>query len=1201
MVRIVNCLTEAHDWRLVILAVAICLLASISALYLFQRARATRKRMRLFWTLMTGAATGCGIWATHFIALLAFEPGVMVAYDVTFTALSLLAAIVITSFGLAIALYRSGRFVAAIGGGVVGISIAAMHYLGMSALETSGRVTWSADLFVVSIALGVMLGVCAIDVAARRDDMRGILAAAALLTLGILTLHFTAMGGVAIVPDPVADIDPMPISNHALALAVAVTTVAILGMCLVGAIADRRSQGLVGAQQRTLDVALNNMNQGLVMFDATAKVVVCNRRYMEMYKLTPDQVRPGRKLWDLLASRAAAGTYSGDPDKYVPELLKEVSKGKAFGRTVELADGRVMSLLNQPMHDGGWVVTHEDITERHQLLRAREDAEAQLREQKMQLDTALNNMTQGLNMFDSSGRLVVRNERYLQMYRLSPEVVKPGCTMQDLVTHRMAAGTFFAVDPDRYAADLLCSMHNREPGTTTLELDDGRVVMVTSQPTASGDGWVVTHEDVTERHRLLQAQAHAEKELLEHHLRLDAALNNMNQGLIMFDGKAQVVVCNERYLQIYGLSAEIVRPGCTIHQLLEHRAETGTFSGDVNEYVAELLASIAERKTFRITVELRDDRVIEIVNQPMAGGGWVATHEDISERRKAERALARTHHFLDTVIENVPTTIVVKNAVDRRYILINRAGEELFGLPRAEMIGKTAHEIYPARIAERVTERDNEVMESGGQIDIAEVPLYTPRNDTRLITGRRLSIRSDDGSPQYIMAVIEDVTERRRVEAQMAHMAYHDALTGLPNRPAFIESVARTLEEATVARESFAVLSIDLVDFKEVNDQFGFSTGDAVLRELAGRLQASAEGEFLARVGGDEFTVISTSGPQPSTAGALADRLIATAADEMLIEGHRVRVGINIGISVFPADGDDTATLLANADAALGWATQEGRGSMRFFETDMDTRLRERRALQHDLRLATQRGELTLYYQPQAKVSGDIIGFEALVRWHHPTRGIVSPGTFIPIAEESGAIVKIGEWILREACREAASWPLPLQIAVNLSPVQFQHGDLPGLVHEILFETGLDPKRLVLEITEGVLIGDHSRALTILRRLKLLGVHIAMDDFGTGYSSLSYLQSFPFDKIKIDQSFISNLEKNPQSAAIVRAVIALGRGLDLPVLAEGVETDAQLAYLAREDCAEVQGYLVGRPRPIADYAEMVGRPPDAAQMLAAAG
>jgi predicted signal transduction protein with EAL and GGDEF domain len=313
-----------------------------------------------------------------------------------------------------------------------------------------------------------------------------------------------------------------------------------------------------------------------------------------------------------------------------------------------------------------------------------------------------------------------------------------------------------------------------------------------------------------------------------------------------------------------------------------------------------------------------------------------------------------------------------------------------------------------------------------------------------------------------------------------------------------------------------------------------------------------------------------------------------------------MRIGVTIGIAIFPVDGSDATALIANADAALYRAKAEGRGTFRFFEANMDRRLRERRVLQQELRSAIERSELVMYYQPQARITGEVIGFEALVRWRHPQRGVVPPGTFIPLAEESGLIVSMGEWIMRAACREAASWPKPLQIAINLSPVQFRHGDLPGLVHTVLLETGLTPSRLELEITEGVLIGDFSRALSILRRLKSLGVRIAMDDFGTGYSSLSYLQSFPFDKIKIDQAFISNLERNPQSATIIRAVIGLARGLELPVVAEGVETKDQLAFLSKESCDEVQGFLIGKPLPIEEYGALTGMP-NSARVSAAAG
>jgi EAL domain-containing protein (putative c-di-GMP-specific phosphodiesterase class I) len=301
-----------------------------------------------------------------------------------------------------------------------------------------------------------------------------------------------------------------------------------------------------------------------------------------------------------------------------------------------------------------------------------------------------------------------------------------------------------------------------------------------------------------------------------------------------------------------------------------------------------------------------------------------------------------------------------------------------------------------------------------------------------------------------------------------------------------------------------------------------------------------------------------------------------------------VRTGISVGVAISPADGADPTTLLGNANAALDRAKAQGRGSIRFFEADVDQQLRDQRQLQHELQSAIEGNEILLHYQPQAHIDRKITGFEVLVRWNHPTHGLIPPATFIPLAEQSGLILSLGEWILRQACREAAAWPRQLNVAVNLSPVQFSTGDLPALVHSILLETGLSPQRLELEITEGVLIGDVKRAVATLRRLKALGVRIAMDDFGTGYSSLSYLQAFPFDKIKIDKSFVSSLDRSPQSAAIIRAVIGLAHGLDLPVAAEGVETQDQLDFLAHEACDEIQGYLIGRPLPIETYAHLTG-------------
>lgn len=344
---------------------------------------------------------------------------------------------------------------------------------------------------------------------------------------------------------------------------------------------------------------------------------------------------------------------------------------------------------------------------------------------------------------------------------------------------------------------------------------------------------------------------------------------------------------------------------------------------------------------------------------------------------------------------------------------------------------------------------------------------------------------------------------------------------------------------------------------------------------------------------------IVADGAQPGDAMLLAEHLLAALNDEFVFEGQQLRLGASIGGAIYPTDGTDAKTLVANADAALYRAKGEARGSVLMFTSEIGLQVRERRVLQDDFRAAIERCELTLDYQPQKRISGETIGFEALARWDCPKRGRVPPSTFITVAEESGLIMRMGEWVLREACREAASWPKPLTVAVNVSPVQFRYVDLPNLVHSLLLETGLSPPRLELEITESVLIDDLSRAVSILRRLKSLGVQIALDDFGTGYSSLSYLHSFPFDRIKVDRSFVRELEHNRHSIAIVRAVIGLGHSLDVPVLAEGVETHAQHAFLRQHGCDAVQGWLTGPPRPIRSYQELLGASANSAELAAA--
>ncbi len=467
----------------------------------------------------------------------------------------------------------------------------------------------------------------------------------------------------------------------------------------------------------------------------------------------------------------------------------------------------------------------------------------------------------------------------------------------------------------------------------------------------------------------------------------------------------------------------------------------------------------------------------------------------------------------------------------------------------------------------------------------------TPGKGSRIAVTTRLPILGDDGAPKYLLTVVQDVTEKKHAEARIERLSHYDSMTELPNRAAFNECFASVIERASKADESFALLSVDLDRFKEINDVFGHALGDRLLRAVAERLNAVLEGAFLARLGGDEFAALVTESPAPTQAARLAERFQAAVAEEFEIDGHRLRVGLSIGIAIYPLDGADETALIGNADAALYRAKAEGRGSVRFFEADMDQRLRERRALLQDLRSAVEHRELAVFYQPQARIDGEITGFEALVRWQHPVRGPVSPGEFIPIAEESGLILPLGEWVLREACREAASWPNAA--ARRGQPVG---GAVPARRPRRAGARGAARERAVAgpaRARDHRERADRRSAARAVDPAPAQGAGRAHRD-GRFRHRLFVAVEPAGVSVRQDQDRpLVHLQprKQRQSATIVRAVLALGRGLDLPVVAEGVETQAQLAFLSQEACAEVQGYLFGKPRPIADYAALVGRVP----------
>jgi diguanylate cyclase (GGDEF)-like protein/PAS domain S-box-containing protein len=791
--------------------------------------------------------------------------------------------------------------------------------------------------------------------------------------------------------------------------------------------------------------------------------------------------------------------------------------------------------------------------------------------------SALNNLSHGVVMTDGRHRIVFCNDRYLEIYGLTRADIASNMTGPDLIELRRKRGDLDISVENFYA-------HAGTPEGLVTELPDGRSVLVKYFRLPNG-GSVATHEDCSEQ-RQLSRQLATTKQFLESvldNVPVCVAAKSIEDGRYIFANRAFERFSRFSRDHILGKRADEIFQPETAARI--RAADQAALASPEGQYRNELVVERGSKKRV-----LASTRVVAR-NEKKQPEFLIALFDDVTDRMSLSKELENTKKFLELVVDNIPVSLIVERVSDGRYLLANRSAETILNRRREDATGLTAADIFNPKEARLIIARDEAAIRKRGLLT-EEHPIST-KDGLRLFLTRRMTVLDETGEPQYLIKTHEDVTDRRQTESRMAHMAYHDGLTDLPNRAAFLQALAQMIEACGGTNEEFAVLSVDLDGLKEINDVFGHAVGDKLLIEVSRRIQNSARGGVVARLSGDEFGLI-IDGKQPAAGKALAEQLAEALANEFPIDDKSVRIGVTTGISIFPHNGTDAAALLANAGAALFRAKAKSRGSISVYEPEMDQQIRDRRVLHQDLSLAIKNGEMSLHYQPQATArqtvaSSEVIGFEALARWLHPVRGFVPPGDFIPLAEESGLIVEMGEWILREACREAASWSKPMQVAVNLSPAQFMHGDVVGLVHSILLETGLAPGRLELEITEGVLIEDFDRGLALLRRLKALGVRISMDDFGSGYSSLSYLQAFPFDKIKIDRAFVMNLGRNPQSAAIVRAVIGLGHGLEMSIVAEGVETQEQLGFLADEGCDAVQGYFLGKPAPIGQYAALVGR------------
>ena len=688
---------------------------------------------------------------------------------------------------------------------------------------------------------------------------------------------------------------------------------------------------------------------------------------------------------------------------------------------------------------------------------------------------------------------------------------------------------------------------------------------------------------MTRQNREAQQRLESEKH------RLDTALNNMTQGLVLYDASARIVTTNQRYLDMYNLSTEVVKPGCHFFDLIRHRQETGSFDGDVEEFCSNILRNVAAGKITHSIMESADGRSFQIVNKPLAQGGWVATIEDITERRNLEQERDRNSAFLRQIIDHIPTQITVKDVRDRRYVLANRVAELQFGLPHDTVVGKTAFDLFPKPIAERIAADDDLSLQFPDGMTLDDHRFESKQSGSLLITSKRIGIRDQAGEPRYIINVVEDVTERRLADEKIAHLAHYDALTDLPNRVLFRERIERELQRTSRGRQ-FALLYIDVDEFKGINDSLGHHVGDELLKAVAARIRSCIrDTDHVARLGGDEFAVIQTDIADPQDVVEFVTRIHEAIRQPYECLGHHLTTDASIGIAMAPQDGTDLDQLIKNADLAMYGAKADGRRTYRFFEPAMDARAKARLTLERDLRQALADGGFEIHYQPLVDLKSDeVTGCEALLRWRHPERGMISPADFIPVAEDTGLIVELGEWVLRTACAEAATWPERIRVSVNVSPVQLKCPTLALKIAGALAASGLAANRLELEITEAVLIRDDETALAILHQLRAIGIRIALDDFGTGYSSLSYLKRFPFDKIKIDRCFVSDIAEIDGSSVIVQAVVNIATAGNMTTTAEGVETREQMEMLRALGCTEMQGYLFSAAKPGPEVRRLFG-------------
>ena len=790
------------------------------------------------------------------------------------------------------------------------------------------------------------------------------------------------------------------------------------------------------------------------------------------------------------------------------------------------------------------------------------------------LQAVVSSMPQGISVFDEQLRLRVWNQGLLDVLELPNHAVYEGVPFADLIRIPATRGEYGPGSVEEHVQRITNLAHQFQPHCFERTRPNGKTHLVQGEPLTLGGhivGFITTYTDITERKAI-------EMQLRKQHDQLQTVLESIPSAVSLFNRDALLELSNSEFGRLLELPEELTRPGTSIREMFRFNAERGEYGpGNPDQITRNLMQRIREPSKHHFERTRPDGKTLEIRGVPLAEGGFVTVYTDVTERRNS----VEREQLAQKVYSHSPAGIIFTDET-HRILSINPAAAQMTGYELCELEGQTVFSLIEFEQGQSAGEITDQLFTRGtwnGELSL------TQKDGQPIPAGTRIN-RVDDpqsGLPAHYVWILADITERKQAEDRMRHIAQTDALTGLPNRMALLMRLAQILPDARRHQWKVAMMFLDLDRFKTINDTLGHQVGDELLREVACRLSRLVrESDFVARLGGDEFVIILPAISTPADAATVASKITAALSTPIEAGGHELHTSPSIGISIFPDDGADGDTILKNADTAMYHAKAAGRNNYQFFAAEMNQSAAERLNIERKLRHAIARNELSIDFQPQFDAaSRQPTGVEALARWYHPTEGVISPARFIPVAEETGLIVDIGEWVLTAACREMAHWInaglQPLRVAVNVSALQLRRRDFCETVANALATSGLAPELLELEITESAVMENPQEAIKVLERLGRMGVTLAIDDFGTGYSSLAYLKLFPIDHLKIDRSFVADIEHDLNDRAIAFGTIALAHSLGLKVIAEGVETEDQLDLLRGNRCDEVQGYLLSKP------------------------